>query len=64
MSDDIAKCPGIIDNELCLNRERCLRFTIKADDLWQAWMTPRYNDKGLCANFINNHQDEKKRKSD
>ncbi len=64
MSDDIAKCSGIIDGDPCLNRERCLRFTIKSDDLWQAWLNPRYNDKGLCANFINNHQDEKKRKSD
>ena len=61
-NNDISKCDGIIDGELCLNRERCLRFTIKADDLLQAWMSPRYNDKGQCANFIDNHKDEKKYK--
>jgi hypothetical protein len=64
MSNDIAKCPGIIDRELCLNRERCLRFTIKADDLWQAWMTPSYGSNKQCRDFINNYKDEKKREAD
>lgn len=63
MNNDISKCPGIIEGEPCLNKERCLRFTIKSDNLWQAWLTPSYGKPGVCRDFINNHKDEKKRET-
>lgn len=63
MNNDIAKCPGVIEDKPCLNKDRCLRFTVKSDDLWQAWLTPSYSKPGVCRDFINNYNDEKKRET-
>jgi hypothetical protein len=57
--NDISKCPGVIEGETCLNKERCLRFTLKSDDMWQSWITPTYKSPGVCRNFLNNYKDEK-----
>jgi hypothetical protein len=57
--NDIAKCPGVIEDQPCLNKDRCLRFTLKSDDMWQPWLTPTYKSPGVCRNFLNNYKDEK-----
>lgn len=62
MNNDISKCDGILDKELCPNKERCLRFTIKADDLLQSWIRGKVNEKGKCQHFLDNYADEKRHK--
>jgi hypothetical protein len=57
--NDTAKCNGFIEGDECLNKERCLRYTLRADDLWQAWMAPSYAKPGVCGDFINNYKDGK-----
>lgn len=60
---DISKCDGWIRNVLCVNRDNCLRYTIKADDLLQSWLTPQMKDNGNCQYFIPNYADEKTKPS-
>lgn len=56
---DISKCDGWIRNVLCVNRDNCLRYTIKADDLLQSWLMPQMKSNGSCQYFIPNYEQEK-----
>ena len=59
---DTSKCDGVIGDCLCVNRENCLRFTMKADDLFQSWLVPSMKDNGQCKYHISNYAHEKKHK--
>jgi hypothetical protein len=56
---DISKCDGWIRNVLCVNRDNCLRYTIKADDLLQSWLVPQMKSNGNCQYFLPNYEQEK-----
>jgi hypothetical protein len=60
---DISKCDGWIRNVLCVNRDNCLRYTIKADDLLQSWLTPSMKHNGDCKHFLQNYEQEKAKPS-
>jgi hypothetical protein len=60
---DISKCDGWIRNVLCVNRDNCLRYTIKADDLLQSWLTPSMKHNGDCKYFLQNYEQEKAKPS-
>ena len=70
-SYDISKCDGWIINKkdingktiLCENRENCLRYTKKADDLLQSWLMPEMKENGNCRNYIYNYKDEQTNKN-
>lgn len=57
---DISKCDGWIRNALCVNRDNCLRYTIKSDNLLQSWLMPQMKTNGQCQYFIPNYADETK----
>lgn len=56
--NDISKCDGCIGNVLCVNKDNCLRYTIKADDLLQSWLVPKMKTNGNCQYFIPNYENE------
>ena len=60
---DISKCDGWIRNVLCVNRDNCLRYTIKADDLLQSWLTPSMKHNGDCKYLLQNYEKEKAKPS-
>lgn len=58
---EISKCDGWIRNVLCANRDNCLRYTIKADDLLQSWLSPQMKSNGQCQYFLPNYANEKEK---
>jgi hypothetical protein len=61
--NDISKCDGWIRSALCVNRDNCLRYTIKADDLLQSWLVPQMKSNGNCQYFLPNYEQEKAKPS-
>lgn len=59
--NDISKCDGCVGSVLCVNKDNCLRYTIKADDLLQSWLMPKMKANGNCQYFIPNYKNEKEK---
>ena len=57
-----AKCDGFIEGDLCINKNDCLRYNRKQDDLFQEWVTPKLSDIGKCSLYIKDYSNEQTHK--
>lgn len=50
---DISMCSGIcLDGSICPLREQCYRFLAVANDMWQSYIQPCYDEATKeCYNF-------------
>lgn len=58
---EISKCDGFIKDVMCPNKDNCLRYNIKSDDLWQSWIRPDVKDNGQCRSFLRDYGKDQKR---
>lgn len=60
--NDITMCSGRRKEFICPLREKCYRFTAKADRYWQSYFTeiPYNRKKNECKYFWDNEEKKKK----
>lgn len=56
MNSDISKCAGVFKDKACPDKDSCLRFTIKANDLLQSWLFPKPDAKGTCRDYLRDYR--------